>query len=392
MIDTMKLTFLPWLTIPRTVAIGEVTFIPFSTSDGDPSAIFADVSDDIVRILSGYRGVNGKPIDTCTLVYLDEQEPCSESADDKLIANAIHLLAFAGIAQNKYCVNLGNYINSSCFESVVQMFRKGSEFITLTMRRRDGQKYIGGMKHGEVSFSIPNQCTHVNSPEFDDDFVASLRYVLQENEPLSKRMMQSIWLFDEACSDSYTVSLQREVILFASAFEQSLNCKHCYELTKIFGDLLKDYGSITVENSNRLKDIAISTEYGHAERQWYLSRKWIEELYDLRSYYTHGEDTQKRSWGWNDLEHTLMASFAFPLIVKILLAQQSKYTLTEDDRIHAGAIDKLLNALDWFEPPDPSEVTCTWQEVISDHKLSSRIEEYFEKNRKKQNSHNEAEE
>lgn len=377
--ETLKLAFLPWLTIQEPAVIGEVTFTPFSISDGEPASIFADFRDDIVRIFSGYRGIKGEPIQSCTLAYIDDKAPCSESADERLIANAAHLLAFAGIAQNEYCVNLGNYINSSCFQSIIQLFSKDSEFITLNTRRRDGSKYVGGMKHGEVIFSIPHQCAHVKSPMFDDNFLTSLGYILQENDPLSKRMMQSIWLFNEACSDSYMISFEREVILFASAFEQLLDCENCYHLTKIFGELLKNYSSITVENSSRYEDIVLSEDRGDTEKKWILSRKWIEELYDLRSAYTHGEDTKRRCWGWNDLEHTLMASFAFPMIVKILQAQESKYVLSETDEVYLGVIDKLLDAQGWFKPKDPSEFNSNWRKTISDYKFRLHLERAVEK-------------
>ena len=381
--ETLKLAFLPWFTLQGPAVIGEVTFTPFSISDGDPESIFADFRDDIVRILSGYRGIKGEPIESCTLAYIDYKVPCSKSADDRLIANAAHLLAFAGIAQNEYCVNSGNYINSSCLQSVTQLFSKDSEFITLNTRRRDGSSYLGGMKHGEVIFSIPHQCAHVKPPVFDDNFVTSLGYVLHDNDSLSKRMMQSIWLFNEGCSDSNMISFEREVVLFASAFEQLLDCENCYHLTKIFGELLEDYSSITVENSNRSEDIKLSKEHAEDEKKWYLSRKWIKELYDLRSDYTHGEDTTRRSWGWNDFEHTLMASFVFPLIVKILLAQESQYTLTDDDKIYLGCIDYILNAQKWFEPPEPSEATATWMKIIGDYRLHYRVEEYFRKHKLK---------
>jgi hypothetical protein len=78
-----------------------------------------------------------------------------------------------------------------------------------------------------------------------------------------------------------------------------------------------------------------------------------------------------------------MASFVFPLIVKSLLAQESKYTLTDNDKIYLGCIDLLLNAQKWFEPPEPSEVTVTWRKTIDNYRLQYRVEEYFRKHKPK---------
>ena len=69
-----------------------------------------------------------------------------------------------------------------------------------------------------------------------------------------------------------------------------------------------------------------------------------------------------------------MAAFVFPLAVKLLLAQESKYTLNDTDEIYCGAIDNLLDAQDWFTPPNPSESSCTWRKTISYYKIQYRVE------------------
>ena len=65
--------------------------------------------------------------------------------------------------------------------------------------------------------------------------------------------------------------------------------------------------------------------------------------------------------------------------VKLLLAQESKYTLNEIDEIHCGTISKLLDAQDWFTPPDPSQSLCTWRKTISDYKFHLSAERAVEK-------------
>ncbi len=379
--ESKLLAFMPWLVLQEPIAIGDVNFIPFSVSDGDVGNVYNEFKDDVIRILSGYHDMQGKSITNCTLINIDKTNPCDPEVDIRMLFNAAHLLAFAGIAQNEYCINIGKYTNSSCFETVFQQFVKGGKFMSLNTRKRDGSQRNMGYKHGEIKFSIPPQCTHVRFEYFDSSLLKSLNYVLQCNNPITRRIMESVWLFDEACSDSYMISMEREVVLFASAFEQLLDCENKYELTQKVGSLFEGYSSIKVIDSARVDNIQFSEKYEGAEKQWFLCRKWIQELYQLRSYHVHGLDTNSRSWGWNMLEHTLMASFVFPLIVKILLAQESQYTLTDDDKIYLGCIDPLLNAQKWFEPPEPSEVTVTWRETISDYRLCYRVEEYFRKHK-----------
>ena len=74
--EKLKLAFLPWLTLQNPAVIGEVAFTPFSISDGDPSSIFVDFRNYIVRFLSGCRGIKGEPIESCTLAYINPHFPC----------------------------------------------------------------------------------------------------------------------------------------------------------------------------------------------------------------------------------------------------------------------------------------------------------------------------
>lgn len=379
MSESKLLAFMPWLVLQEPVAIGDVNFTPFSVSGGDAENIFDEFKDDVIRILSGYHDMQGKSITQCTLINIDTSNPCDPEVNIRMLLNAAHLLAFAGISLNEYCVNVGSYVNSSCFETVFQRFVMADEFMALNTRRRDGSNYNMGYKHGEIKFSMPPQCTHIRFQHFEDKLLESLNYVLQCNNPITRRIMESVWLFDEACSDSYMISMEREVVLFASAFEQLLDCENKYELTQRIGSLFGDYSSIRVIDSARVDNIQFSKKYEEAEKQWFLCRKWIQELYQLRSYYMHGLDTNNKSWGWNMLEHTLMAAFVFPLAVKLLLAQESKYALNVTDEIHCGAIDKLLDAQDWFTPTDPSQSLCTWRKTISDYKFHLSVERAVEK-------------
>lgn len=374
------LAILPWLKLQEPIKVGGVFFTPFSISNGDPASVFNEFKEDITRILSSYRDIRGETIGECALAYTDEKDPCNSNIDIRLISNAAHMLAFASLAKNQFCVQIRNYINSSCFETIFQEFSKGREFISIMTRRRDGCFRLRGQKHGEVKFSMPLQCAHIDTPVFDDLLLTSLGYVLREGEPLARRLMQSIWLYNLACSDSHTISLEREIVLMVSAFEQLFSrCQGANDLACKIETLLDGYGSIEVEDCSRIDRIKLSDGNENTEKQWYICRKWMQEIYQLRNDYTHGNDPTRRTWGWNVLEHSLMASFVFPLTVKILLAQESKYSLTEADKVRMGSIDILLNAQNWFKPTDPSAAVSTWQKTINDYKLRSRLERAVEK-------------
>lgn len=131
------------------------------------------------------------------------------------------------------------------------------------------------------------------------------------------------------------MSLESEAVLLAAAFEvlfdaddkYSLTCKYrsCFDdyKTKVVSDALQEHTGIKLdEGDNQGKDL-----------QWQLGRKWIQELYDLRSAVVHGADLSARQWGWHPFEHLLIGAYVYPLAVKTLLEKEGHYTLSNTDRI-----------------------------------------------------------
>ena len=60
-----------------------------------------------------------------------------------------------------------------------------------------------------------------------------------------------------------------------------------------------------------------------------MHKKWVEELYDVRSKVAHRGTTASREWGWSIHEHLVMAAHVFPLAVKLLLVQEGSSAVTQ---------------------------------------------------------------
>lgn len=82
---------------------------------------------------------------------------------------------------------------------------------------------------------------------------------------------------------------------------------------------------------------------------WCVHRKWIEELYDLRSKVVHRGHHAGRNWGWSIFEHLVMSAHVFPLAVKLLLVENGHYQLSDEDRVRCLAVDRLLASVRWVE-------------------------------------------
>lgn len=63
-------------------------------------------------------------------------------------------------------------------------------------------------------------------------------------------------------------------------------------------------------------------------------------------------------------EHFVMASFVFPLLVKILLTQNLKFQFSENDVSLLHTIDLLLDQCDWGENDKNENCLSNWQSTI----------------------------
>ena len=92
-----------------------------------------------------------------------------------------------------------------------------------------------------------------------------------------------------------------------------------------------------------------------------MHKKWVEELYDVRSKVAHRGTTASREWGWSIHEHLVMAAHVFPLAVKLLLVQEGYYTLTDADIIWGRSVDPVVATVDppWENSWDSIREGCS---------------------------------
>jgi hypothetical protein len=95
-----------------------------------------------------------------------------------------------------------------------------------------------------------------------------------------------------------------------------------------------------------------------------LRYEWMKEFYRIRGDFAHGRLTTKQPAVWNPLEHVVLATIAFPLLVRCLLQREGKYVLTDEDRTQIDAFESLADE-EFLNPPGDrkNSIDSVWSRV-----------------------------
>ncbi|MEW6321672.1 MAG: hypothetical protein AB1635_11375 [Acidobacteriota bacterium] len=363
--------FLPFLRLKEPCAVAGVEFLPLRTDSGEVPEVLAATAGPLGKILSGYVDRHGAPLGNCVVATILGKGWDLEPEDFPAVAWATSLLFLASWACNDYYSQFaGRYVNSTNFRIVGQKYR-GSDpkYISVSARRRFGSSTDGGYEHGEFKFTLPVQVSVRETASVDAGLLAGLDVAQGSGSAVLERLRTALPFVELANTDDEFMTEHAEAILMGSAFEQLLaGNASAYALGRRFGELFQQFGSVTVDHARKARPgIEIDTctaQRAAAQPHWWVHRKWMEELYDVRSKVVHKGHAGSRQWGWQIAEHLVMAAHVFPLTVKLLLEQEGYYAVTERDRAACLATDLLLVETEWAEDLDAQSNGRSWQEVI----------------------------
>jgi hypothetical protein len=364
------IAFLPWLRLREDCQVAGVEFVSFRDGNDHVHPALAEIGGQVSTILSSYVDLEGSAIANCTIAMTSRRGWNLTDADFETVQWAASLLFLSAWACNEYFPKFfGPYVSSSNFRVTWQRFTGNATYIAINAKRRDGRTLIGGYEHGELKFTRPVQCV-ADAVTVDSQMLRALDEAHTKNTKTIGRLQYATSFIELANTDDDLMRWMPEAILMASAFEQMLDVEYKRDLVTEFESLLVPFGSVTVTDAMAVRPgIWIDPQYAATQPGWFVHKKWIEELYDLRSKSVHDGTHLARAWGWTPHEHLVMAAFVFPLMIKLMLEREGVYGLTEDDRVRCLAVDKLLARRDWQESgedgPNPRN---NWSMVLYDIK------------------------
>jgi hypothetical protein len=343
--------FLPWLQLKhdKCLSIGPVSFVPFSSCCSKIEGVSSQGYEDLKKILSSYKDLEGHPVKEATLLCLNDDWKLTRDRDEDEIVKITNIAAFSAISTNQYFTEtFDHYANASLFKPVFQTYRVGAPHLVIRTRRRDAYSDSGGYDHGKVNITCPFECKDARDVEVDESLAQAVWNA--KDTPVGRKIITSLSFFCLANTDSEQMELDAEVIQMASAFDQvfELGTAKAYELAIRLGEMFKSYDSVLVESSKGRMIWMGTRKDGRdvpkeEQKGWKIVQKWIEEFYHFRNEKVHGDKRRgPDEWAWSMNEHLIMAVFVFPLVVKHLLKQERFYSLTDDDKKKSNAIDFLL--------------------------------------------------
>ncbi len=368
--DVAKLVgFMPWLQLEKPVRVAGFSFVPFTVS-GAISDGLEGLKDIFPAILSNYVD-QMEPQSNC-IVVIDETAQNPNEAWNISVArieaahSASSLLFLATWSKNEYFTPIGSYVNDVDFQLYFQRFVGSVDRISFHRRKRDGSVFSAGQKQGSIHFTKPlsGSGSSLNRIKVDLGFLQGLSTASLAGSSVVSALKVVLPFVRLANTDSDLMNNDAEVALLAFAFEQYFQANTARDLATKFDDLLILQSKTTVQTAkDRRPDIYPDPPYTNAQLNWPVAKMWMNEFHQYRSTIVHGQGSSNRTWGWNPLEHLVMAALTFPLIVKLDLAKEGHYSLTLDDKADCQSVDLLLSQSNWSTFTGSSTNT-KWQNIL----------------------------
>jgi len=339
------LVFMPWCPIEKAYTVSDTAILPFERHtpiDGLDDAGQCRVN----AIMASYKDIEGKPIYKAAIVRYGSNSPIDDLNDEEIeiVQDLAVLACFCGLATREYFNSLGPYCNTDCFNLHIQKFDK-ADFTALTVRRREGRT-LSGWPIDNISITVPVHCHTIQGVSLDAELLKALiDYRAQPSNTDWGRWQNAISCFNQGNTDSDNIRHQIEWVLLCSAFEHLLSaksnakdiaCKFAKKLTPSDELLAKDAARLSMQQKNDGKSVRY---------------EWMREFYRIRGDFAHGKLNTQQPTTWNFLEHLVLATIAFPLLVKSLLNKACKYKLTDNDQAQIDVFEKFADTPDFLRPP-----------------------------------------
>jgi hypothetical protein len=268
------------------------------------------------------------------------------------------MLALACLAEQRFLEgHFSPHLNATMFRLVGQGIVVNSDRMGLFYPRRGGGLSISGVRFKDVVFQRPQQVEGTRCTAIGVRLAKALDQACRANDPTLKPIASSLEFFLLGHAEEPGLGWDSCIMLSAMAFEHLLECTPTAQgVAQAFGQLWAPFTSVTI---NQAKHVKPDPKYAKEQGAWPLHRKWIKELYEARSAKVHHGPRSDFTSNWKQWQHLILAGFAYPLTVKLMLTAAGFYQLSDQENGACEALDQLLDSnwgKGWHKPPEWSSI------------------------------------
>lgn len=369
------LVFMPWCQIDRSYRFDRASLVLFERGK-TILGLDEDKQHMVNSILATFENIRGEPVNAAAIVTADGDTPICMATEEviDLISDYVVIACFSALANREYFSVLGRYCNSDCFSLYSQRL-DGSNFVALVTRRREGRA-IDTWPRERIRISMPVHCAQAREVVLDVALVAALEdYRSESDDTAWIRWMNALACFNQANSDSDNVMYQVEWVLLCSAFEHILGAKSkSSDVASKFAEVLVPHKEVSVQDAKRRSE---TWKYKGQS----LRYEWMREFYRVRGDFAHGKLYSEQPAVWSPAEHLVLATIAFPLVVKKLLVRSNHYEVTDNDRVQIEVFERYADTPNFAaSPPDQEHSSDThWRRLLDDCGFDLAFDDAFER-------------
>jgi hypothetical protein len=352
--------FMPWVTLPRNVRVGRFRFCPLRLSEV-ATVVDQSMAPVVERALKCYVRRNGQPLESCTIV-LRVRGPQLWNIPRghwNLAVDAAKKLALACLAEQRFFEgHFSPHLNATMFRIIGQGVSAGSDQIAPYFQRRGGGLQIGGLRFKDVVFQRPPQIEGTSCEAINERLLKALEKAERVKCSAAHAINSSLETFLLANAEAPDLDSDSCVTLSAIAFERLIEPTNntAQGLASAFADHWAPFVRLTVANAKRIKP---DQKYALEQHSWPIHRKWMKELYEARSATVHRGPRSEFSKNWSAWQHLVLAAFAYPLTIKLRLAEAGLYSPSDRELASFEVLDLLLDSSwgkGWRKPPEWSNI------------------------------------
>jgi hypothetical protein len=260
------------------------------------------------------------------------------------------------------------------FHLVGQGVIAGSDQIAPFFPRRGGGLQIGGLRFKDVIFQRPPQIEGTGCHTINECLLRALEKARRSKASAAGAIDSSLEVFLLANAETPELDWGSCIMLSAIAFERLLEPSNgsAQALASAFADYWEPFSRLPIAKAKRIKP---DERYVSEQNEWPLHRKWMKELYEARSAAAHQGRRSEFSQNWSEWQHLVIAAFAYPLIVKLRLAEDGFYSPSDRELGAYEAFDQLLDSnwgKGWRKPAEWSRILSMAESTRALHKIIVR--------------------